>query len=50
MVHGRRDADLDLFDMLRQIVGAMEVIELEQNHGRHLDDVDNNLKEKHDSF
>lgn len=40
--------DLEIFDVLRQIVAGVEVIE--QNHGRHLNDVDSKLKDKHDSF
>lgn len=47
MVCGRRDVDLELFDMLRKLATRVEAIELVQDHGRHPDDVDNN---EHDSF
>lgn len=50
MVCGRRDADPELFDLLRQIAIRVKAIELAQDHGRHLDDVESNLKDDHDSF
>ena len=39
MVHGRRNVDPELLDMVRKLATSVEAIELAQNHGRHLHDV-----------
>ena len=47
MVQGRRNVDLELLDMVRKLAASVEAIDLAQNHGRHLHDVES---DEYDSF
>ena len=39
MVHGRRNADNAISDQLRQITSRLDVVEISQRRGAHIDDV-----------
>ena len=39
MVHGRRNVDNAILDQLRQIVARLDVVEIAQRRGAHLEDV-----------
>lgn len=39
MVHVRRDKELGLSNMLRQIIAQLEVVDTFKHHGRHLDNI-----------
>ena len=39
MVHGRGNVDNAILDQLRQIAAKLDVVEIDQRRGSHLDDV-----------
>ena len=41
MVHGRRNVDNAILDQLRKIAARLDVLEMAQRRGAHLDDVSN---------
>ena len=50
MVHGRGNIDNAILDQLRQIIARLDAMEITQRRGARLDDIDCDMKFKHDSF